>query len=74
MFQLRKRCKTSKTPQLEWGASILTISLRLVRSNLSDEVELLPVTDDLMKIRKFMKEGIKIHLRGLGSECVLQKQ
>ena len=47
--------------KLEWDTSISTISLKFLSS--FNKVQLLPVKDDLMIIGKFMKKGIKIHLR-----------
>ena len=64
--------KFLKLYEVEWGPSIATICLKTLGTNRFNKVQLLPVTDDLLKLRQFMKDGITIHRRALEKNCNLQ--
>lgn len=61
--------KFAKLYKLEWSSKISSISVKTLGDNKFNKVQLLPVTDDLMKIRKFMKDQIKVR-----TLCLLENQ
>ena len=49
-----------KLYKLEWSGKISTISLNNLDINKFNKVQLLPVTEDLMEVRRYMKQNIVI--------------
>ena len=55
----------SKIFNLEWEKKVSSISLRCLDDNKFDKVQLLPITDDLMLVRKYLKDNIPSATREL---------
>ena len=51
--------------ELEWSQQISTVAVRTMNTSKFNKVQLLPITEDLLKIRKFMIDSINIHLNSL---------
>lgn len=57
---------------MEWSQRINVISHKTLNTNRFEKVQLLPVTEDLLKLREYLKVGIRIYTEKLSVEVSMK--